>query len=212
MIYFIIWCNSNAFSLLKCKLYKERGITDNWNSRPKIATEEKVILQSSKRSMDFWRFVLEFMKNYGAKRGQRGPTRQPQGLVTCPTPLGTPPASVGPWWLSSRCPLAIKILFALEKITKKYQDFPPPSARRNLGGALLLSGGAILPGKLPFGRGKSKPSSSPTLQSSWRSSSSSTSSPAPSHLQTLVHLLCSIFVSNLRLVLGVLVALITPCS
>ena len=107
-------------------------------------------------------------------------------------------ALVGPLLL----PFGRKIPIALEKITEKFWDFLPPSARRNLGGALLPSGGAILPGKLPYRRGKSKPSSSPTLQSSWRSSSSSTSSPVPSHLKTLVHLLCSIFVSNLRLVPG----------
>ena len=118
------------------------------------------------------------------------------------TPLAAPPWACGALVAPLPMPFGHKIPITLEKITEKFWDFPPPSARRNLGGALLLSGGAILPGKLPSGRGKSKPSSSPTLQSSWGSSSSSTSSPAPSHLQTLVHLLCSIFVSNLRLVPG----------
>jgi hypothetical protein len=75
--------------------------------------------------------------------------------------------------------------FALEKKSREdFQDEAPPSRGRTWAGALLLSGGAIPSGKLPSGRGKSKPSTSPTILSSWEDKSSSTSSPAPSHLKT----------------------------
>ena len=50
------------------------------------------------------------------------------------------------------------------------------------------------------GRGKSSPSSSPTLLSSGGGQSPSTSSPAPSPLQTLVHLLYPILYQNHKLV------------
>ena len=142
------------------------------------------------------------MKNYWSKEVPEGAHQPATRTGGAALPPGRAPCPCGPLVALLPMPFGHKIPFTLEKITENYWDFPPPSARRNLGGALLLSGGAILPGKLPSGRGKSKPSSSPTLQSSWRSSSSSTSSPAPSHLKTLVHLLCSIFVSNLRLVPG----------
>ena len=133
------------------------------------------------------------MKNIGG-RSTRG---APPGSHTARW-RGLPPRArhLAVWAPGGSLPMPFghKILFALEKITENPRDFPPPSARRNLGGALLPSGGAILPGKLPSWRGKSKPSSSPTLRSSSGSSSSSTSSPAPSHLQnpssSLVFNLC----------------------
>ena len=86
MMYFTLWCNSNAFSLLKCKLYKEREIAGSWNSGPKMSKEVKAILRSSKRSVDFWRIILEYMKNIGAKKYQKGATSQTHGQVPWPTP------------------------------------------------------------------------------------------------------------------------------
>ena len=62
-------------------------------------------------------------------------------------------------------------------------DEAPPSRGGTWAGALLPSGGAILPGELPFRKGKSSSSSSPTTLPSWGGQSPSTSSPAPSHLK-----------------------------
>jgi hypothetical protein len=63
--------------------------------------------------------------------------------------------------------------FALEKSEEYFRDEAPPSQGRTWEGAILLSGGAILPGILPSGRGKLKPSTSPTILSSWEDQSSS---------------------------------------
>ena len=47
-----------------------------------------------------------------------GPTCQPHGPVAHPTHLGVPLVHVGPWWLVSRCPLAIKSYLPRKKSQK----------------------------------------------------------------------------------------------
>ena len=90
--------------------------------------------------------------------------------------------------------------FPLEKIMGKLRGRNSAATRRNLGGINLGSSGAVLLGTLPSGRGKSSPTSSPTILSSGGGQSPSTSSPAPSHLKTLVHLLYPILYQNHKLV------------
>ena len=146
----------------------------------------------------FWN-ILKILEQELTRGAHQPPTR----AGARPPPQAAPPGLVGA--LSGSSPDVLWLYTPIcprKKIREHFRDFPPPSRGGTRAGALLLSGGAIPPGKLPSGRGKSKPSSSPTFLSSWEASSSSTSSSAPSHLQTLVHLLYSIFVSNLRLVPG----------
>ena len=108
-----------------------------------------------------------------SKRG-RGP-HKPTGraLMACGRPSGLP------------TPLfSYMVCFTLEKNHKI--TFGTKRRRleaENWADARLHSGSQILPGKSLSGRGRSKPSSSPTLPLSWEDQSSSTSSPAPSHLQ-----------------------------
>ena len=181
MLYFTIWCNSNAFSLLKCKIHQERGIAGSWNSGPKISTEEKAILRSSKWSMDFWRIILEYMKNYGAKMCQRGATACPHGQVARPSP-GHAMCPCGA--VATRLPTSFgnKIPFDLEKIIEKFWDFPPPSRGGTRAGALSLCGRAIPPRILPSGRGNRSLHHHQLSSHRGYHHLPSTSSPAPSHL------------------------------
>ena len=89
----------------------------------------------------------------------------------------------------------------------------PLSRGGTLAQPIYGSGGAVLPGKHRFGRGKSSTSSSPSILSSRGGQSPSTYSLAPSPLKTLVHLLYPIFVPKPQIgTCGLLVVLITPCS
>jgi hypothetical protein len=150
-------------------------------------------------------------KNTGRKKYRRGPSMGPQVKGARPAPWahpGTCGLHRGPLMLI----FSYMNPFSLEKPIKRRLLGPAAASRGgSRDGALLLSSGVILPGILLSRRGKSKPFSSPTLITSWEHPSPSTSSPAPSHVKTLVHLLYSIFVSNLRLVPGVLVVFITSC-
>ena len=64
---------------------------------------ERPILHNSKSSKNLWRIILEYIKNIGRRRCQRGPTRQPQSWGARPTPLGAPLWLVGPL-AGLRCP------------------------------------------------------------------------------------------------------------
>ena len=71
-------------------------------------------------------------------------------------PRGAPGPLLAPifWYISA---------FDLKNYREDFRDEAPPSRGRTWAGPILLSGGAILPGILPSGRGKSKPSTSPTI-------------------------------------------------
>ena len=172
----------------------KREIAGRWNSWPKRATIEITILQSSKWPKILRIIFLKFIKNNRRKKYPRGLTMGPQGTRTRrrrpPVPL-----------FCYMKPYALKI-------EEDFREEAPLSWGGTWTWAHLLSRGAIPQGILPSGREKSKPTTSPTFLLSWEDSSPSTSSPTPSHLQTLVHLLYSIFVQNLIL----LVVLITSCS
>jgi hypothetical protein len=96
---------------------------------------------------------------------------------------GAPPSLWGPWQASGPLLLLYEAICPRKKSEEDFRDKAPPSRGGTWAGAILLSGGAIPPGILPSGRGKSKPSTSPMILSSREDQSSSTSSPAPSHLK-----------------------------
>ena len=103
--------------------------------------------------------------------------------------------------------------FDEKKIISNLSGRDSAATRRNLGGTNLELRRSSSAGILPSERGKSSPSSSPTILSLVGGQSPSTSSPAPSHLQTLVHLLYPILVSKSGIgATRLLVVLITPCS
>jgi Asp-tRNA(Asn)/Glu-tRNA(Gln) amidotransferase A subunit family amidase len=116
-------------------------------------------------------------KNTGEKKYQRGPTNCPKGNKARPDALW------GPQLASVPLLLLYKVIFPKKNYREDFRDKAPPSRGGTWAGAILLSDGAIPPGILPSGRGKSKPSTSPMILSLWEDQSSSTSSPAPSHLK-----------------------------
>ena len=159
----------------------KRENTDSWNFGPEIATSEIPILQSFKWPEILRRFFIEYIKNTGEKKYQRGPTSCPQGNRARPPGRALMPCGANSWPPApSFCYIRS---FALKNYREDFRDETPPSRGRTWAGSILLSGGAIPPGILPSGRGKSKPSTSPTILSSWEDQSSSTSSPAPSRLK-----------------------------
>ena len=134
---------------------------------------------------------MELIRIIKQKKYIRGPTPWPGGWGARPPLLGAPlsPGPPGGPPVSIFCYIRA---FTLENIVGKLTG-------RN-SAATRCSGRAVLPGKLPFGRGKSSPCSSPTILSSGGDQSPSTSSPAPSPLKTLVHLLYPILYQNHKLV------------
>ena len=108
----------------------------------------------------------------GGPRG-RGRTQGVGRAPLSPGPPGGPPVSIFCYMKS----------FTLEKIISKLSGRNTTATRRNLGGTNLGLRRSCLPGKYPSGRGKSSPSSSPTILSSGGGQSPSTSSSAPSPLK-----------------------------
>ena len=142
-----------------------------------------------------------------------------QGGHTLPTRVGARPT---PW----ACPLPrgppggppMTILCYMKSFIEKkprsnLSGRNSAATRRNLGGTNLGLWRSCSVGETSLRKGKSSPSSSPTLLSSGGGQSPSTSSPAPSPLKTLVHLLYPILVSKPGIgTCRLLVVLITPCS
>ena len=149
---------------------------------------------------------MELIKTTERRNYQRGATHHPRGWGARPLPRGPPGRPPVPIFCYMK-------YFTLEKIISKLSGRNSAATRRNLGGTNLglrqsCSAGdtslregeiitIIITNAPPFGRGQSP----------------STSSPAPSHLQTLVHLLYPILVSKSGIGASrLLVVLITPCS
>ena len=114
------------------------------------------------------------------------PVQETGARPLSPRPLGELPATIFCYMKG----------FVLEKFMGKLTGRNSAATRRNLGGINLGLWGAVLPGTLPSGRGKS----SPTILSSGGVQSPSTYSPAPSPLKTVVHLLYPILYQNHKLV------------
>ena len=126
---------------------------------------QRPILHSSKSPETSRKSFSEYIKNTQWKKFTRGATPCPRGWGraipprACPLPRGAPG---GP-------PMAI--FCYMESFDGKnhkaiFLDETPPPRGGTLAEPIQGSGEAVLPGKLPSRRGKSSPSSSPTLLSS----------------------------------------------
>ena len=145
---------------------------------------QRHILHNSKIPETPRKSVLKYIKNIGRRKHQRGATHHPRGWGA-PYPLGAPPASWAPWQPSD----AHLWLYEVFPRGKNHKLAHRMKLRRHEAEPIQGSSGAILPWKLPSGRGKSSLSSSPSILSSGGGQSPSTSSPASSPLKTLVNLL-----------------------
>jgi hypothetical protein len=179
--YFTLWYNSYAFSLLNCKVYHKRENAGSRDSGLKRSKTEADIFQTPndlKISEELFWNICELLAK---ELPEEGPWQSHK--------LRWHPPRARHVSLWPHQPSSVAHLLLYNPIyPRKNQEKTFGMKRRCLEtetgtGALLLSGGAIPPGKLPSGRGKSKLSSSPTFLSSWEDQSSSTSSPAPSHIK-----------------------------
>ncbi|KAM3329064.1 hypothetical protein ACQJBY_026245 [Aegilops geniculata] len=103
--------------------------------------------------------------------------------------------------------------FNEKKIRRNLSGRNSASTRRNLGGTNLGLRQSCSAGDTSLWEGEIITIVITNAPLIWRGQSPSTSSPAPSHLQTLVHLLYPILVSKSGIGASrLLVVLITPCS
>jgi len=186
---------SNAFSLIICKVHTKRENTGSWNSGPEKARQSYLFCTIPNKLKLHGEFFMDYLKIIGANNYQRGPTRwaQPtwarQGAQARPGGLCPPQPPLVPlfWYISH---------FDLEKIRRGLRNEAPPSRGGTWAGALLPYGGAISSGELPSRRGKSSSSSSPNNSPIFARAISINIFNNTISSQTLVHLLCSIFVSE----------------
>ena len=75
----------------------KRENAGNWNSGPEIATSDIPILQSSKWPKILQRLFIEYIKNTGEKKYQRGPTSCPQGNRARPPRHALMPCGAHNW-------------------------------------------------------------------------------------------------------------------
>ena len=171
----------------------------------------KPILHSSKSPKTPRKSFLELIRIIERKKYTRGPTpclgdrgRPPVGRGRLsPGPPGGLPASIFCYMKG----------FVLEKIVGKLTGRNSAATRRNLGGTNLGLRRSCSTGETSLREGEIITIVITNAPLIGRGQSPSTSSPAPSHLQTLVHLLYPILVSKSGIgVSRLLVVLITPCS
>ena len=121
-----LWSNSNAISLIICKVYTKRENTGNWNSGPEKSMSEIPILHISKWAEILWRIILEYIINIGEKNYQRGPpgghkapghARPPKRALVCSGHPGPPSMPIF-WYIRS---------FDLEKKEDDFWDGAPLS-------------------------------------------------------------------------------------
>ena len=155
---------------------------------------------------------MEIIKNTERRKYQRGPTPWPQGWGralppwACPLPRGPP----GSPTMTIFCYMKS---FTLEKIISKLSGRDSATTRRNLGGTNLGLRQSCPAGDTSLREGEIIAIVITNAPLIGRGQSPSTSSPAPSPLKTLVHLLYPILVSKSRIgATRLLVVLITPCS
>ena len=140
----------------------------------------------------------------------RGPTPCPQGRGR---PLGRAPLPRGPPGGSPMTIFCYMMSFVKKKTRSNLSGGNSAATRRNLGGTNLGLRQSYSAGDTSLREGEIIViiiTNGPLIV---RGQSPSTSSPAPSHLKTLVHLLYPILVSKSGIGASrLLVVLITPCS
>src|SRR3990170_4310755 len=113
--YYTLWYNTYAFALLFYKVYTKRENAGSCNSGPERSKSERSIIHNSKSPENLRRIILEYIKNIGRRKYQRGPTRRPQAWGRT-LPPGRAPVACG---LPGRPPVPIFCYmegFDLEKI------------------------------------------------------------------------------------------------
>ena len=136
----------------------------------------------------------------------------PTRVGGAPYPLGAPPTSWAPWWPSGGY-LQLYEVFRWEKIISHLLARNSAATRRNLGGTNLGLRRSYSAGETSLPEGEIITIVITNAPLIGRGQSPSTSSPAPSPLKTLVHLLYPILVSKSGIGASrLLVVLITPCS
>ena len=184
----------------------KRENAGSWNSR----LEKEQILETYSAQLQRSVNSTEYLK---INKEKSSPKMKARGPTPCSGGWGVPPwARPLPRGPPSGSPTSIFSYmksFDEKKMRGNFLGRDSAATRRNLGGTNLelrqscsagdtsLREGEIITNAPLIGRGQSP----------------STSSPAPSRLQTLVHLLYQIFVSKPQIgTYGLLVVLITPCS
>ena len=161
--YFTLCHNTYGYSLLFYKVYMKRENAGSWNSgleKEQILETYSVQLQKSWNSTEHLK--INKLKS-SPKMKARGPTPCSRGWGA--PPLGRAPTSWAPW--SSPTPIfSYMKSFDEKKIRRNFSGRDSVATRRNLGGTNLGLRRSCFAGTLPSGRGKSSPSSSPTLLSS----------------------------------------------
>ena len=154
----------------------------------------------------------KYIKNIERKNFTRGATPCPRGWGVRPTPLGAPPTSWAPWWPSG-IHLLLYGVFRWEQIISHLLGRNSAATRRNLGGANLGFWRGCSAGETSLLEGEIIAIVITNAPLIGRGQSPSTSSSAPSHLETLVHLLYPILVFKSEISASrLLVVLINPCS
>jgi len=142
----------------------------------------------------------------------RGPTPCSRGWGARPSPLGAPRPR-GPPGGSPMPIFSYMKSFDEKKIRSNLSGRDSAATRRNLGGTNLGMRQSCSAGDTSLREGEIITMIITHAPLIGRGQSPSTSSPAPSHLQTLVHLLYPILVSKSGIGASrLLVVLITPCS
>ena len=169
----------------------------------------KPILHSSKSPETPQKSFLELIRIIERRKYQRGPKPWPGGCPPywarplSPGPPGGPPVPIFCYMKS----------FVREKIISKLSGRDSAATRRNLGGTNLGLRWSCSAGETSLREGEIIAIVITNAPLIGRGQSPSTSSPAPSPLQTLVHLLYPILVSKSGIGASrLLVVLITPCS
>ena len=183
----------------------KRENAGSWNSGPERSKYERPILHNSKSPENLWRIILEYIKNIGRRKYQRGPTRGHK--------CGGAPLPCGP---SGRPPMPIfcyMMCFDLEKIERKISWRSAAVSRRNLGRTNLGLRRSCSVGETSLPKGEIEAiviTSDPLIE---RGSISIHIFTSTISSQTLVHLLYPIFVSKPQIgTCGFLVVLLTSCS
>ena len=174
----------------------KRENAGSWNSGWKRSKYWRPILHSSKSPETPPKLFWEWIKNIQQKKHLRGPTPWPGGWGARPPLLGAPPVSwalVALRWPSS----AIWSLSMGKKLRSHLLRRNSAATRRNLGGTNLGLWRSCSAGETSLPEGEISAIIITNGLLIGRGQSPSTSSSAPSHLKTLVHLLCSTFVPEL---------------
>ena len=142
----------------------------------------------------------------------RGPTPCSRGWGPRPPPWARP-LPRGPPGGSPTPIFSYMKSFSEKKIGRNFSGRDSAATRRNLGGSNLELRQSCSAGETSLREGEIITIVITNAPLIGRGKSPSTSSPAPSHLQTLVHLLYPILVSQSGIgATRLLVVLITPCS